>query len=584
MGARRRWQRGGGVMAAPASGKGVPNGAGPRGKLRSVGADEPPDPRPLIRVRKGEGHPAIVSSLAALAADDDLYERNQGLVHVVGAPEPAEGDRAPIAAGTPVVRSMAGPTLWERASKAARWERWDGRAGEWVRCDPPPPVLAALLSRGAYPGIRHLTGILEAPGLRPDGSLIFGRGYDPPTGYLCLPTVDIEPPPETPSEKQGRGAMGELREVFQDFPHRDESSRMVPISGLLTLVARPAILGCVPGHGFDASTRGSGKTLQADAVSMIYSGRVPPPMSYPVEDEELEKVLGALALAAPAIVKFDNLTTPFGGGPIDRVLTARDTTTFRVLGRSETPELAWRSVVLYTGNNIEHRGDSTRRVIVARVESPLENPEDRPVAEFLHPDLLGWIKKERGRLLRAALTVLRAFIVAGRPGVGTKTWGGGFESWSALIPPAIVYCGGADPMLSRPAATGDEEPEKAALASVLMGLARLDEDRKGMTVRDIVGRLYQNGKARPADAAPDGWEDFREALESLAPPKQGLAPDPKRLGDRLRTLGKGRVISGARLVSDPGHGGVKRWRVEHVAAKLTPYQELQAQLGIAVTP
>ncbi len=550
--------------------------AAPALRLVDGGGGEPPEEdcasereRPLIRVAKGAGHVAVPAAVEALAAEPDIYERNGALVHVVGAAEPRPGGRAILAPGTPIVRVMAPSTLWERCSRAAAWERFDGRSKEWIASDPPAPIVSALISRGDYPGVRPLTGILEAPALRPDGTLAFGAGYDDATGFLLCPSIDFDPPPAEPTPTQSADAFLEMREVFEDFPHVSENSRMVPIAGILTLLARPAILGPVPAIGFDAATRGSGKTRQADAVTLLALGRIAPPLSYPADDEELEKIMGALALAGPAAIKFDNVTCRFGGGPIDRVLTAHDTTTFRVLGKSETPELRWRALVMMTGSNLELRGDAARRVLISRLESPLENPEERPEGEFRHPDLLAWIRRERARLVRAALTVLRGWVCAGRPrsGVGRdgkpwsiKTWGGGFEEWSAIVPAAIVWAGGVDPMATRPAMTGEEEPEKVSLSLILAGLSRLDPDGVGMTTRSIVELLYPKDRLR-GEAARDGYEDMREAIEALAPTRSGQPPSTKTLGEKLRGLGKGRVIAGRKLDGVRGHGGAPRWRV-----------------------
>ena len=58
-----------------------------------------------------------------------------------------------------------------------------------------------------------------------------------------------------------------------------------------------------------------------------------------------------------------------------------------------------------------------------------------------HPDLLAWVRRERGRLLVAALTILYAFCRAGRPvPSGLKPWGS-FEGWSGLVRAALVWAG-----------------------------------------------------------------------------------------------------------------------------------------------
>ena len=51
---------------------------------------------------------------------------------------------------------------------------------------------------------------------------------------------------------------------------------------------------------------------------------------------------------------------------------------------------------------------------------------------FNIPDLKAWVLLHRPELLVAALTVLRAYFVAGRPGQGLSPFGS-FEAWSDLI-------------------------------------------------------------------------------------------------------------------------------------------------------
>lgn len=120
---------------------------------------------------------------------------------------------------------------------------------------------------------------------------------------------------------------------------------------VLTLLARQAIRGAVPAFIFDATTRGSGKSLEADCVATIATGRGAARMGWPGKDDELEKILGAYALRGASLIVLDNLTTPFTGSPVERMLTARDTVELRIFSKSEVPMLPWRAVALATGNN-----------------------------------------------------------------------------------------------------------------------------------------------------------------------------------------------------------------------------------------
>lgn len=249
------------------------------------------------------------------------------------------------------------------------------------------------------------------------------------------------------------------------------------------------------------------------------------------------------------------MVTDFGGGPIDRVLTAGDRVELRVLGKSEVPSLPWRAQILATGNNVAIRGDTARRVLVARLESDLENPEDR--TGFLHYPLLPWVEAERVRLVAAALTILRAYVIAGRPDVGVRSWGS-FEGWSRVIASALVYAGAADPTSTRPTNDATREPEKLALMAVLAGLPRIDTGR-GMTARDIIGTLYSPERLR-GQAPPDGHDDLRDAIEALTDTPAGRLPDARTLGNALRKL-RGRVVAGKRLDGRPGQAGYLRWAV-----------------------
>jgi hypothetical protein len=63
---------------------------------------------------------------------------------------------------------------------------------------------------------------------------------------------------------------------------------------------------------------------------------------------------------------------------------------------------------------------------------------------FQHPTLLSWVGENRGRLLGAALTILRGYCAAGRPDMGLPARGS-FEGWSDLVRSAVVWIDLPDP-------------------------------------------------------------------------------------------------------------------------------------------
>lgn len=499
---------------------------------------------------------------AALARDPDVYQRDGELVRIVRLAEPEVYRGREIAAeGTPQIRSMPLATLRERLSAVATWSKHDARSDKLREVSPPNGIVAAVAARAEWPGIRPLVGIAEAPIVRPDLTVATEPGYDRATGYVYCPSCDVGNVPDMPTQADAAAALALLAEPFADFPYRSEADRYVAVAAVLTLLARPAILGAVPGFVLDASTRGSGKSLQTDGIATIATGRAASRMTWPPDEAELEKVLGAYALRGAALAPFDNVSSGFGGAPLDKVLTAIDTVDLRILGRSEIPTLRWRAVVLATGNNVEVRGDTTRRVLVSRLEPSVERPEDR--TDFRHPDLLGWVRAERPRLVAAALTIIRAFAVAGRPACGCSTWGS-FEAWSSIIPPAIVYAGGVDPMLCRIGTDDGADGDRATLLAILDGLSRLtDSTGSPMTARSIVASLYPPRRPGEPPPDPDGYDGLRDAIEGMTSAKPGSAPNLTAVGKALAKL-RGRYVGGQRLERDLDRNGVAVWHVEGV--------------------
>lgn len=75
----------------------------------------------------------------------------------------------------------------------------------------------------------------------------------------------------------------------------------------------------------------------------------------------------------------------------------------------------------------------SRRAILCTMDAKVEKPEKR----MFTVDLREEVPRRRGELVAAALTVLRAFVVAGQPGARDLEPFGSFEEWSDLVRGAI---------------------------------------------------------------------------------------------------------------------------------------------------
>ena len=496
--------------------------------------------------------------ILALAREPTLFQQAGHIVRVVRV-DPTEATPAKPD-GTPDVRRVETETARELLSKHATFVAYDKRIEKERLVHPPRDVAAAIVRRAEYPGIRPLDGVSEAPFLRADGTLVHRPGYDPATRVLFLPDRDWPRVRDEPQQEHAVKALRALADLFKQFPFVRPADLYVPIAAILTLFARAAIRGAVPAFAFDSSIAGSGKSLLANCIGAIFTGRMSEPSTYPADDVELEKNLGAEALAGSVIVDFDNVEGLVEGGPLLKVLTAKDKVRLRVLGLTQKVSARWRAVVLLGGNNMAIGRQMSRRTLIARIEPREERPEERQGFEI--PDLPQYCLRNRTLLGVAALTVLRGYFCAGQPSMNVRPMGS-FEEWGALVPPAIVWAGGADVTVCRPGAgASSEDAETRFLRVLLVHLGRLT-GVEGLSTGGILRAIYPEGRRPTPGGPPDGLEEVRDALEEVLQTRGGLTPSPHALGLKLHSL-SGRWIAGKRIknraVAGSGHGA--KWVVE----------------------
>ena len=217
-----------------------------------------------------------------------------------------------------------------------------------------------------------------------------------------------------------------------------------------------------------------------------------------------------------------------------------------------------RAVFLCTGNNVQYLGDVARRVVPIALDPKLERPEER--TGFQHSPLLPWLQRERPRLTNAALTIVKAFFVAGCPTQGLTALGS-FEAWSDLIRQALVWAGEADPCAGRQAIEETSNPEFETLAALLSAWEACYA-QANVTLKRVVEDIMQQMQHVGPDTTRNAWNDLYDALGSCDKYHDGKRLDPKRIGNAMRGW-QGRVVDGKRLVS-PGNDRtrVALWKIE----------------------
>lgn len=429
-------------------------------------------------------------------------------------------------------------------------KRKETEEGEEVnQVHPPAFCISAVAARGYWSGVRHLEGVISSPILRPNGTVLQIPGYDEETGLFYEPTGPLIQVPDAPTRDDARAACQTLLEVVCDFPFVKEAHCAAWLAMVLTPLARHAFAGPSPLFLIDANIRASGKSLLSDAASLIVTGRRIARMSCPKEDDEMRKRITAIALGGDQMVLIDNIAGELGSASLDAALTGtiwKD----RILGRSEVVEMPLVTTWSATGNNVVLLADTSRRVCHIRLESKLENPEQRE--DFKHANLLGWVRDERSRLLSSALTILYAYCRAGRPGQNLKPWGSS-EEWSDLVRQALVWAGMADPGETREELARSSDREAAAIRALIQGWGELDPDGTGFTAAKLLERL---------EKAPEDYDLLRSAILDLCPAPAGKLPSPRSLGNKLRHA-RGRVVGGKAIDSRDQHG-TSVWFVANV--------------------
>jgi putative DNA primase/helicase len=422
----------------------------------------------------------------------------------------------------------------------------------------------ALLARGKWrPHLRELAGIVEAPALRPDGSVLSRPGFDEETGLLYLPSEEFPTSHADVREADVRAAYGRLCELVAQFPFAGDCHRAAWFSGLFSLVGRTAVDGPVPMHLFDANSAGAGKSLLVDLIGIIATALELARYSYTAEQGELSKQLLAVALGGDVAILFDNCDggAAIGGPALDRVLTAA-TIRGRLLGQTRMITMPWRAVVFVTGNNIQVRGDAHRRAILCRLETADEHPEER--TGFAIPDLLAHARENRPALYMDALTILRGYLGAGKPKPDGWKPLGGFGAWSDIVRGAVAWVSGFDPVATR----GDlsshdrDSAQRHAFVAAWERFRVFDRTgRDGLTATEVLSVL--RGDKTEADEPA-----MREALAGLA--TSGLLPSACRLGQYLAKI-RDRNTDGKRITAsaDP-RSKIMHWRVEDVPESQPP--------------
>jgi len=538
------------------------------GILRNAGVSEPgtgqrarPDrpgavpARPRIEV--GSGPATIRAVRAALDAGTipDTYVSGGQVVYVeqvsgtAGAGAGNEDSLLPMSASTltpaGLAAVLADQTYTYREKKSGRDA---GTAEEEVT--PSQGELAAVLALKTWPGMKPLYGIVGAPVLRPDGTLLQEPGYDEATGLYLARKVPLDPVPDLPTREQVEAARAFLLDRFLgDFPWVGDADKANYVGLLATPILRSYLRTLIPFGLVTSTMPGSGKTILTCGLGMLYGQRV---LTWTKNDEELRKAITSVLADPVGTIIFDNLAE---GSVIDSPVLARlitdRTWADRLLGKNTTAAFQNDRVWTATGNNLRLGGDMRTRSVLVGLNPDMPRPEER--IGFAIPNLDQWILSTANQrtVLWHLLILVADWTRAGAPRENGLTMRQ-FTEWAEAVGRFLAHHG-IKGFLGNVETVRDIDEEDASWAAFLGQWHQLQADGT------VSLRLTSNDLRLTADIPPGGQDPW---LGLFLVDGRGKPPSTKSLG-RLLTGHIDRYHGSYVLRSQLHlHSKVRAWWVE----------------------
>jgi putative DNA primase/helicase len=461
--------------------------------------------RPLVKIIGGELHRC--AGLCERLLSGEIYVRGAKPVRIGYAEELPDADNQLIErdAAQAVVIEVGAEYVRRRLTEIAEFQRPAEKG--WRTIDCPKDLASNIIGFGEWPAFNTLLAIATAPFVRPDLSICETPGYDPATGIFYQPAMKFPPIPTAPTRQDAEAARQVLLAPFADFPFVDGVAVAAFVSHVLTAIMRAA-LDVAPVFVYSAPQAGTGKTKLMRLANWIATGHEPAMRPYSDEGEEMRKVLYASLLAGDPTIAFDNLVV---GSKVRSPALCGFVTALkyndRKLGTSESRDIVNRTLVTMTGNNISVAGDLARRSITCRLVVDAERTDGR---EFRIPDLDGYVKAHRAELLVAALTIVRAYVVAGSPAQALPM--PTFERWSMLARNPLLWLGMEDPCASQETETEDEiDPLREAFTAIALYLE--SRELREFRAKDLAGAAGYDADSMRTAIADAGCMDSTDATK-----------------------------------------------------------------------
>jgi hypothetical protein len=413
---------------------------------------------------------------------------------------------------------------------------------------PPPSIARCLLDKDDHKGIRYLRTVVSFPTMDGAGNISCEEGYNPDTEVYFAGGVRISVK-DKPTLADSKEAIAKLLDVVIDFPFAGDEHRASWIAALLSPLSRFMHDGNIPLIVLQANAARTGKTRLAKIISLIVSGADIPFITHSESSEEERKKMFSFLKMGRCVALVDNVVGMFGSAIVNAIITSRFFED-RNLGGNRISSVVNDTSWMVSGNNIQLAPDTAERCLNIRLNCNEEHPALR--SNWKHPELFEHVLKNREELLSCALTILRAYVVAGSPKQNIPAWGS-FESWSNLVRGALVWAGMKDPAETRNELERDADASRFICNGLVEGWLELQAETgkfDGMTCREARDALSNDSIAA---------KELREALMEITHSR--VLPSAHTIGRNLREV-RDRVLGGKVLRCIPDDKNGHKWFVK----------------------
>lgn len=501
-----------------------------------------------IEIRSGEfTRTATLAEGAMIAAELPVYDRGGMLVYPV---ETDMKDEHGNTIKSVALQPITVPLMRQFMETAAEFVKYHPTLKTSVAVDPPEKTAKLILARHGFWPFPRIVGVMTAQSIDRQGNIIDREGVHEPTRLLFHGLPDLPPMPPHPTRDDALAALETLKGLLTEFPFVDppEGTEGVSKSVAVAALISPLCRGADPHDPLfvvHAPTAGTGKSYLCKLVAAILTGRACPVVAYAVDEHEFEKRLNSALLLGSPVVSLDNVNGTLKSLLLCQALS-EDSIQLRPLGTSIAVETEPRAFFMANGNNIAVTEDMTRRTLLIM----MDRNEERPELQVFKQRPFDKIIADRGRYIAACLIIVRAYILAGRPGRLPQL--ANYEAWSDNVRSALVWLGCADPCDSM-----NEIIEEDDARQMLRALQAAWPEARN--IRCSCAELIR---------AADGNDELKEVLEGIAGAKDGISA--KALGKFLgRVKGKTQIhqmeVDGVvvpvklKILKAKLSGGIQRW-------------------------